>query len=330
MTLVVRDEEDIVEEQLRYHFDRGIAFVIATDHRSSDGTTDILRAYEREGRLHLIRETAETLDQAACVTQMARLAAKDFGADWVINSDADEFWWPRGGSFAELLESVPMRFGQVLGIWRHFVLRPESDQPFYERMIWRRRPSAEAASPYHANIKALHRADPGVVVMRGNHKVRAGGLVMLREWFPVEVLHFPIRTREQMRRKFTRLQFSRGFQNPHGRETGATIQRDEAAVFFRFLVRDDDLAAGLSCGSLTRDVRLRDSLRSRPAHGSPAPAAASLDEDISLAIEVSDTGRAEYASLVGARVRGLDDRLAVLDRSATRTTFTKRFSSKLG
>src|SRR5437867_2979105 len=98
MTLMARDEADIVDEHLRYHLDAGVDFVVATDHRSADGTTEILRAYEREGHLHLIRKTGEAYRQADWVTRMARLAASEFFADWVINSDVDEFWWPHDGT----------------------------------------------------------------------------------------------------------------------------------------------------------------------------------------------------------------------------------------
>jgi hypothetical protein len=49
MTLVVRDEADIVEAQIAYHLNAGVDFVIAIDHRSVDGTTDILESYRRDG-----------------------------------------------------------------------------------------------------------------------------------------------------------------------------------------------------------------------------------------------------------------------------------------
>jgi hypothetical protein len=114
--------------------------VIATDNASRDATTEILESYARSGHLHLIREPAEGLRQGEWVTRMARLAATDFGADWVnwvINSDADEFWWPRGGSLRDVLAAVPARYGIVEAFWRSFVPRPDDESDFAERMTVR-------------------------------------------------------------------------------------------------------------------------------------------------------------------------------------------------
>ena len=80
MTLLVRDEADIVDEQIAFHLDAGVDFVVATDNRSQDGTTEILERYASEGDLHLIREPGEDLRQSEWVTRMARLAATEFGA----------------------------------------------------------------------------------------------------------------------------------------------------------------------------------------------------------------------------------------------------------
>ena len=119
MTLLARDEADVVESWLAFHLNAGADFVIATDNRSQDGTTEILERYAREGHVHLIHEPGEDLRQDEWVTRMARLAATDFGADWVINSDADEFWWPRGASLSEMLGAVPERYGTVSGVPAH-------------------------------------------------------------------------------------------------------------------------------------------------------------------------------------------------------------------
>ena len=56
MTLVVRDEADVIEANLRYHLAQGVDFVIATDNASADGTLEVLERYADAGRLHLIQE----------------------------------------------------------------------------------------------------------------------------------------------------------------------------------------------------------------------------------------------------------------------------------
>src|SRR6185312_15502840 len=92
MTLLCRDEEDIVGYNIAYHLAQGIDFVIATDNASQDRTPLLLERFARQGKLHLIRQPSLTHDQAIWVTRMARMAARRFDADWVINNDADEFW----------------------------------------------------------------------------------------------------------------------------------------------------------------------------------------------------------------------------------------------
>ena len=130
MTLLVRDEADIVDAQIAYHLHAGVDFVVATDNRSEDATLEILERYARDGVLYLIREPGDDLRQSEWVTRMARLATTDFGADWILNADADEFWHARGASLKELLCAVPTRFGAVRGAWRNFVPRPDDERLF--------------------------------------------------------------------------------------------------------------------------------------------------------------------------------------------------------
>ena len=50
MTLLVRDEEDIVRENLDFHLAQGVDEVIVTDNGSEDDTLEIVRSYEAERR----------------------------------------------------------------------------------------------------------------------------------------------------------------------------------------------------------------------------------------------------------------------------------------
>lgn len=265
MTLRTRDNEDLVGAHLAYHLSAGVDFVVATDHLSVDGTRDILREHERAGHLRLIYKDEEQHVPGEWVNDMARLAATEHAADWIIHSDIDEFWWPRGGNLKDVVRVVPERFGALFGVWRHFAARPENDSYFAERMTLRlaaRGPWTSPEHPFHPNVNVAHRADPNVRVRIGNHDLDSGPH-FLRGWFPFEVLHFPLRTLAQTRAKFEKWGRTTGIDHgPHVDEAAASLRAGSFDEHYgRYVVQDDAVAAGLHAGEFRVDVRLRDALR---------------------------------------------------------------------
>jgi glycosyl transferase family 2 len=332
MTLLARDEADIVEAWLAFHLNAGVDFVIATDNRSEDGTTDILERYAQDGYVHLIREPGEGLRQDEWVTRMARLAATDFGADWVINSDADEFWWPRGASLRTVLDAVPARYGVVNAFLRLFVPRPDDDSFFAERMTARfsaLAPIHDPASLARPIRKVIHRADPEVNVARGNHGLIGSSLAPLRGWFPIEVFHFPLRSLDQCKHKAV-LQgtaFEKFIARPptaYHANMYEAFQSGRIDEHYDSLVLDDEeLARGLAQGSFVVDTRLRDSLRELRGHDGqtyvlpaqvrtltfPKP---TLVDDAAYAVEAALLGEADVVRLQ-RRLDTLERRLLSLE-----------------
>src|SRR4051794_20611986 len=113
MTLLVRDERDVIEANVRYHFSQGVDAIVVTDNGSVDGTREILDGLATEFPIHVIDEPSHTYEQSAWVTRMARKAAED-GADWVINSDADEFWTADRGDLRTAFAAVDAEAGSLV------------------------------------------------------------------------------------------------------------------------------------------------------------------------------------------------------------------------
>jgi Glycosyl transferase family 2 len=309
-TLVVRDEADIVDDQIAYHLNAGVDFVIACDHQSVDGTTDILERYARDGHLRRIAVDG-VMQDGPWRTQMARLAATEYAAEWIINTDADEFWMPRGGTLAELFASVPRTHGVVFALSRHFVPRPDDGAHFSERMVVRATPRAaihDPTSPYRPHLKAAHRADPAITISFGSHAVSSKRWRSLHHWHPADVLHFPFRSLEQWENKGSRR--ARG-DKPLGQYVTAVRAKEagRSADRFRALVVDDAaLECGLAAGSLEFDTRLRGALAARGAG-----ADAQHDYEVSY---LSDSVAVRDADIVRLRrhADGLSSRVAELTR----------------
>ena len=341
MTLLVRDEADLVDAHIAFHLNAGVDHVIATDHRSQDGTTQILERYEREGFLHLVREQDVEYREIEWRTRMARLAATDFGADWVINSDADEFWWPRGANLKDVLASLPPRYGVVSAFWRPFVPRPDDGAFFAERLTVRLSPEAAINNPssqFRPNSKVIHRADPRLTVGRGNHAVEGVILQPLRGWYPVELFHFPLRSKAQVERKASIYRASEGtrLHDAH-RALHHALQEGSLPDGYGALVVDDAaLDRGLAEGSLVVDTRLRDALRalagaeavpvsdSDPHFAFPDPDLSrlrfprpSVVDDAAYAVEAAVLGEADVVRAL-RRLDELEARLAMLEHSPWR------------
>jgi len=197
MTLLVRDEEDIIRQNIDFHLSQGVDFIIATDNLSEDSTPDILKEYEKRGKLRYIFEERDNYNQHEWVTRMARMATLDYGADWVINNDADEFWWPLKGSIREAISSLPHSKNIIQAQRRNFVYLGmiKEDRPFYERMLYKEICSKNVLGKPLPPVVA-HRGNEDVVVAQGNESVRGIGNQNIVEDL-IEVFHFPIRTKTQ-------------------------------------------------------------------------------------------------------------------------------------
>src|SRR5262249_27479196 len=312
MTLLARDEADVLDAQIAFHLNAGVDFVVATDNLSVDGTTEILGSSARQGHLHLIREDSEYLRQADWITRMGRLAATDFGADWVLHSDADEFWWPRGESLKDVLASIPDRYGIVRALLRQFVPRLDDGSFFAERMIARLSaspPTNDPRSLFRPNLKIIHRADPNVSVSIGAQRLLDSSMVPLRGWYPVEFFHFPLRSLAQAERKYAHQRTAAGeTPSPYYDRVRELQEAGRFDEFYDSLIVDDAaVARGARDGSLALDTRLRDALRSlRMDTGFALPSSnerplafprPSVVEEAAYAVDVAALGEADNVRL---------------------------------
>jgi hypothetical protein len=265
LTLLVRDERDIVEMNVRFHLDAGVDFVLVTDNASVDGTREILAELARDLPVGIIDEPSDDYSQHRWVTRMARLAATEHRADWVINADADEFWWPSAGSLAAVLAAVPPEVGGLAVPRENFVIRPEDGRPFWERLVVRRTDGVNEVGDT-LNPKVCHRGDPEVQVGQGNHEAIGPRIGAVQPTDAIDILHFPMRTYAQFANKIDKggAAYGRNTEFPETighrwRELHADLHAGGLADQWRsWEPSEDEVEGGLASGRFVVDTRLRD------------------------------------------------------------------------
>lgn len=210
MTLVVRDEEDILAAQLHYHRAQGVDFFLVLDHRSVDSTRNILMDYEHRGWLKWFAIDSLQRDQGRWVTALAQKAFHEHQANWVINNDADEFWWCEKETLKHYLAQTPVEYRLVhaprTNFWAPSSPSPTADknpEPFWKRQLQAQKRSVNfLGEPLSGKI--CHRGEAEIIVHHGNHSVepmKAEDIAPSRPQNSLRILHFPLRSYEQFEQK---------------------------------------------------------------------------------------------------------------------------------
>jgi hypothetical protein len=324
MTVAARNEEDVIEANLLYHLNQGVDFIIATENNSTDATPEILARYEAQGVLRLIRETSEDWDQFRWVTRMARLAATDHGADWVIHNDADEFWWPRVGSLKEVFAAVPSEYGAVAGHRVNFIPNPDESGPFHQRMtVVELRPAKvkhDRLKPAPLSPKMAHRASPDVTIGKGNHNVLPHErFPVVPGWQPIVVFHYPVRTYAQFEAK-VRLPKS-ALERSHAVERPVLNQLYEAGrlreIYDAQALGPAEIEEGVLAGRLVVEERLKRFLAGLDGvPASPGESGRDLSQPSDLALDLA--WAADQESFAKERSVRLRAKLATAEEKAAR------------
>ena len=215
MTLLARDEIDIVGANIEYHLAHGVDQVVAIDNGSVDGTRDLLADYARQGQLIVIDEPEQNYNQSAWMTNAALFARDSLGAEWVLSNDADEFWVsPTGNLTDQLVGDAP----DVLTCTRRNMVFAWNDEHpdihWAERCRFRKVAPIELKMPKNPLMARLscpyffHSLPPKVLtrtyglvsIAQGNHDATFSRPVTKQE-SDILIYHFPIRTWSQFETK---------------------------------------------------------------------------------------------------------------------------------
>ncbi len=133
MTILVKNEADIIENNIKVHHALGVDAFVVMDNDSTDGTREILEKLKQDIEIEVIEEKG-LYSQKKWMTGLAEIAKKKLGADWVISNDADEFWLPTGNrSIKEVLSFK----GNILVCHRYNMILTNEIENHYFNSIYK-------------------------------------------------------------------------------------------------------------------------------------------------------------------------------------------------
>jgi glycosyltransferase involved in cell wall biosynthesis len=209
MTLLVRDEIDIIEKNILFHLNSGVDKIVAIDNGSVDGTRDILEKYKKKGVLDYWVINKHTYEQDKWVSSMAKYAKNILHASYIMHCDADEFWYSKCGLKRELENMHDVLFVPVKNI-----LPPSLghiNNSFFDRFKYEvvKTKLIEGVVKDRVSSKLLFYDYPKKIITRskftkigyGNDSVYSKKKMVTSISKNICIYHFPIRSFEHFKQK---------------------------------------------------------------------------------------------------------------------------------